>query len=121
MAVFIVALAAAVEIEFVPSSAKNGCWSSSEAVGRDSSLISNVLCRKFEASDEMSLGRTGADSLPIYPMISYVTERRYPRRDLPGTLLGADSTLAMGAHPSTSRLPDIPHSRYQPWRNAQSA
>ena len=70
MAVFIVALAAAAEIGFDPSSAKNGCWSNSEAVGRASSLISNVLCRKLEASVDISFGKTGAESLPIYATIS---------------------------------------------------
>lgn len=75
MAVFIVALAAAAEIGFDPSSAKNGCWSSSDAVGRDPSSISKVLLRKLEASVEMSFGKTGAESLPIYHEVQQIVAR----------------------------------------------
>lgn len=67
MAVFIVALAAAAEMRAGESSAMKGCCSSSAAVGRAVWSSSNVLCRKLEASGEMSLGRAGAASLPICP------------------------------------------------------
>lgn len=70
MAVPMVALAAAAEMSAGESSAMNGCRRSSAAVGRALWSNSNVLCRKLAASGEMSLGITGAASLPIYRVLS---------------------------------------------------